>query len=230
VRRIGKRAASRYAAVAVAGLAGALAVTGCAQTRLGAAALYNPDQRISSSKLTSEVANLNAGFEKYKGKVQVGYTVAEEPQQVLTWILRFAALDRVAAREGIKVTPAQAQHELQAEEAQVAQGGDTLPEAAVAAGLPPDMLNQLGTFVSIEVQLDNKLDNGTAPKTNAQSTALTAKVNRLQCVATKNMDIKVNPQYGVFDYSQFTVVSAPVGLSAPSPKPSASKIQTTPKC
>lgn len=230
MRRIGSWTASRYAAVAVAGLVGAAALSGCGQTRLGAAALYG-NQRISSSELAAEVANLNTGYQKYQGRVQIGYTKAEMPQEVLTWLLRFAAFDQIAASRGIKITPAQVQRQIATLTAEVAQSGDTLSEAAVAAGLPPDQINELGTWFAIETELRNQLDNGVTPKSTAGSNALTAKVIHLQCVAAKNLNIKVNPQYGVFDFAQLGVVPAPAALSAPSPSPSASqKIQTTPKC
>jgi hypothetical protein len=233
VRRIvGKSTVSRYAAVAVVGVAGVLLVSGCAQTRLGAAALYG-SQRVSSTKLANEVANLNSAYQKYKGKVQITYPVSEMPRQVLSWMLRFATANEMAAREGIVVTPAQAQHELAVETANVKQSGDTLPEAAVLNGLPPDLLPQLGTWISIQVQLDKKLDNGVTPKTSAASAALTAKVNHLQCVAAKNLDIKVNPQYGVYDYGSYTVVATPDTLATSSPEPHSTptaKPQLTPKC
>ncbi len=232
MRRIGRWTASRYAAVAVAGLTGVLVLSGCGQTRLGAAALYG-SQRISSSKLASEVANLNAAYQKDKGKVQLSYSTAEMPQVVLTWMLRFAAFDQIASDQNIRVTPAQVQKQLQLLSGEVAQNGNTLPEAAVAAGLPPNLINQLGTWFAIETALRRRLDNGVSPKSTSATNALDAKVTHLQCEAAKNLNVKVNPQYGVFDYGQLIVVSAPVKLSGTSPaaSPSASpKIQTTPKC
>ena len=233
MRRIASKwTASRCAAVGAAGLAAALAVTGCGQTQLGAAALYS-NQRISSARLASEVANLNAAYQKYHGKVQITYPASAMPRQVLSWMLRFATGDRVAAQNGIVVTPAQAQHELALENANVKQAGDTLPEAAVLNGLPPDLLPDLGRWISIQVQLESKLDHGVAPKTQAASTALTAQVSHLQCVAAKSLNISVNPQYGVYDYGQFLVVPTPSTLSTTSPRPGGSQPpapQTTPKC
>jgi hypothetical protein len=197
VRRIvRKRAGSRYAAIAVAGVAGTLAVTACAQTDLGAAARYS-NQRISTAKLAAEVANLNAAYQTYKGKVHISYGTAAMPRQVLSWMLRFATADQMAAQRGIVVTPAQAQNEQTVEAQNVKQAGDTLPEAAVLNGLPPDMLSQLGKWISIQVQLDNQLDHGTAPKTAAGSAALSARATHLQCLAAKSLNIKVNPQFGV---------------------------------
>lgn len=231
MRRIAsKRTASRSAAVAVAAVAGMLTVAGCAQTQLGAAALYS-NQRISSAKLADEVANLNAAYQKYQGKVQISYRQADMPRQVLSWMLRFATADRLAAQRGIVVTPAQAQHELVLEAANVRQSGDTLPEAAVLNGLPPDMLPQLGTWISIQVQLSGQLDHGVAPKTSAESSALTAEVNTLTCVAAKSLGIKVNPQYGVYDYAQFAVVAVPDKLAKPPAGGTTSVApQLTPKC
>lgn len=231
MRRIANRW-SRCAVVGAAGLAAALAVTGCAHTQLGAAALYS-NQRISSTKLAAEVANLNAAYLKYRGKVQITYPVSAMPREVLSWMLRFATANQMAAQHGIVVTPAQAQHELALETANVRQAGDTLPEAAVLNGLPPDLLPGLGTWISIQVQLENELDHGVPPKTTADSTALSAQVGHLQCVAAKSLNIKVNPQYGVYDYGQFAVVGTPSTLSTTSPTPGGSESpapQTTPKC
>lgn len=232
LRIASKWTVSRCVAVGVAGLAATVAVTGCGQTQLGAAALYS-NQRISGSKLADEVANLNAAYQKYHDKVQITYPVAEMPRQVLSWMLRFATADRMAAQRGIVVTPAQAQHELAVETANVKQAGDTLPEAAVLNGLPPDLLPELGRWISIQVQLENQLDHGVAPKTSAGSTALSTQVNHLQCLAAKSLNIMVNPQYGVYDYGQYAVVGTPSMLSTTSPTPGGSQSpapQTTPKC
>ena len=233
MRRIASKwTASRCAAVGAACVVAVLAVSGCGQTQLGAAALYS-NQRISSSKLADEVANLNAAYQQYRSKVQITYPVTAMPREVLSWMLRFATANQMAAQHGITVTPAQAQHELTVEASNVRQAGDTLPEAAVLNGLPPDLLPGLGTWISIQVQLENKLDHGVAPKTAADSGALNAEVSHLQCVAAKSLDIMVNPQYGVYDYGQFAVVATPSTLSTTSPTPGGSQSpapQTTPKC
>jgi hypothetical protein len=233
VRRIAMRwTASRSAAIAVAAIAGTLAVTGCAQTKLGAAALYG-NQRISSSKLAAEVANLNAAYQRYQTKVQISYRPAEMPREALSWMLRFATADRLAAQRGIVVSPAQAQHELAVETTNVRQSGDTLTEAAVLNGLPPDLLPQLGTWISVQVQVDNQIDHGVTPTTTSGSNALSSEVSHLQCLAAKSLDIDVNPQYGVYDYAQFAVVAAPSTLAITSPAPGATPApspQTTPKC
>ena len=230
-RIIGQWAALRRAAAAAAVAAGALTLAGCGQTQLGAAALYS-NQRISSAKLADEVANLNAAYQADRSKVQIPYKPAGMPRQVLTWLLRFATTEQVARRSGIAVTPHQAQLQLDAEKARAAQSGDTLSEAAVLNGLPPDLLSELGRWIEIQVKLQARLDNGVPPTTSAQQQALTLKINHVQCLAAKSMNIRVNPQYGAFDYGQFIVVAAPSTLAAaPAGKPLTSPApQLTPKC
>ena len=227
---IGQRGAPRWIAAAAAAAAGALAVTGCGQTQLGAAALYS-DHRISSATLAAEVANLNAGFQADKHKLQIQYTQADMPRQVLSWMLRFATTEQVAKRTGITVTPAQAQKQLNDEKARAGQAGDTLEEAAVINGLPPDLLPQLGRWIAIQIKLQDRLDNGVAPTTAAAQQALQLKINRVQCLAAKSMNIKVNPQYGAYDYRQFIVVPTTSKLAAaPGKKQASPAPQLTPKC
>ncbi len=203
---------------------------GCGQTQLGAAALYS-NHRISSATLASEVANLNAGFQANKGKLQIQYTQADMPRQVLSWMLRFATTEQVAKRTGITVTPAQAQKQLNDEKARASQSGDTLDQAAVINGLPPDLLPELGRWIAIQLKLQDRLDNGVAPTTAAAQRVLQLKVNQVQCLAAKSLNIKVNPQYGAYDYRQFIVVPATNALAAaPGKKPASQAPQLTPPC
>jgi hypothetical protein len=217
-------------AVAALAAAGTLAVTGCGQTQLGAAALYS-NHRISTATLAAEVANLNTGFQAGQHKLQIQYTRADMPRQVLTWMLRFATTEQIAKRTGITVTPAQAQKQLNDEKARAGQAGDTLEEAAVVNGLPPDMLPQLGRWIAIQLKLQDRLDNGVAPTTAAAQRALQLKVSHVQCLAAKSLNIKVNPQYGAYDYRQYIVVPATNKLAAASgKKPATQAPQLTPKC
>jgi outer membrane murein-binding lipoprotein Lpp len=227
LRTIGRRARLRWVAAAVAGAA---LVAGCGQVQAGAAAIYG-NQRITSAKLADEVANLNAGYQQYRSKLQLTYPKSAMPRQVLSWMLRFATAEQIARQRGIVVTPAQSQRELAIEAARIRPSGNTLAEAAVANGLPPDLLPELGRWFAIELALQKQLDGGTPPTTAAGSQALTRQVGHLQCLAAKSLNIKVNPQYGGFDYSQFAVVplasklSAAPGAVKPVPAP-----QLTPAC
>ena len=239
-RIIGQRPALRHtvwttvrrAAAGAAVAAGALTLAGCGQTQLGAAALYG-NQRISSTTLADEVVEPQCRrTRRTRPRSRSATQQAAMPRQVLTWMLRFATTEQVARRTGITVTPHQAQVQLNAEKARAAQSGDTLSEAAVLNGLPPDLLPELGRWIAIQVTLQARLDHGVPPTTAAQQQALVVKVNHVQCLAAKSMNIRVNPQYGAFDYRQFIVVPAPSTLAAvPAGKPSASPaVQLTPKC
>lgn len=197
----------------VLGITGTVAVAGCGSSapswwRPGSAALYG-NTRVTSSQLASESANLSTGYETFKGKLgsQLSYKPADIPRQVLTWILRVATIDALGAREHIFVTAAQVQRTQLTYQRLLAQQRATLREFAVSLGLPPDMLPQFSRLVAIQDRLEIRLDHGKPP---AQGTAaynkLTTTISHLQCVAAKGLNIQVNPQYGVFDFSKFLVV------------------------
>lgn len=219
------------AAIPVAAVV-ALTVTGCSQPQIGAAALYG-SQRISARQLADEVANLNTAYQAYKSKLQIRYPPAEMPRKVLSWMLEFATYDQIAASDGIHVSKTQALAQETAVARQASQAGDTLHEVAVLAGLPPNMLPQVGHWLAIRAVLERQLTGGVAPRTQAAATALQVKVIHMECLAAKGMNIRVNPQFGAFDYGQFIVVAAPQSLSAtggaggasPAPAP-----QLTPAC
>jgi len=227
-----QRGRLRWTAVAAVAAAGAMTITGCGQTRLGAAALYD-GQRISSAQLAAQVSNLNAGYQAEKSKLQIQYTTADMPRQVLSWLLRFATTERVASRTGITVTPAQAQEQLNAEKARASQAGDTLRQAAVLNGLPPDLLPKLGRWIAIQLKLQAKFDHGVPPQTTAAQQALLLKVNHVQCLAAQSLHIRVNPRFGAYDYRNLLVVQVPNKLAAApdgSKKPSSPAPQLAPKC
>jgi peptidyl-prolyl cis-trans isomerase SurA len=223
------------AALAAAGIA----VTACGQVQMGAAAILG-SQRISAAALSAQVDNLNAGYHTYHGKIQLQYPVSQMPQQALSWLVRFRVRDALAARENVTVSRGDAQRALDQINAQIRQGGGsaTLPELAVANGLPPDLITDLGRYQAIENAVIARLDGGKLPAKQAALQVLQSRFNVAQCRASKSLNIKINPQFGMLDYSQLSVISAPPSLSAaaaaaasPSPSPSASaKPQLTPPC
>ena len=150
-------------AAAAAGVCG-LAVAACGTVHMGAAAIVG-DQRVSASTLSAEVSNLNAGYQKYRRQVQLQYSASQAPQQVLGWIVRFKIRDRLAQREGITVTPTEVSQALSSIEASIKSEGESapLPAVAVANGLPPDMLTELGQYQAIETKLLDSLDGGKRP-------------------------------------------------------------------
>ena len=220
-----------------AALAAGAVLTACGQVKIGAATLMTND-RITTSTLSAEVANLNHNYLKYKGKVQLQYEVSQMPQEVLSWLIRFRVRDEVAARNGISVTPGQIDQAYE----QINQSSKStttgvavpLPVLAVANGLPPDMLNDLAKYQAIENVLLNRLDGGKLPTSPTDQQALGQQLSGYECRAAKSLDIRVNPQWGQLDYAQYSVIAKPSDLSAeasPSPSPSPSTpVQLTPHC
>jgi hypothetical protein len=229
------RTSMKMAAAALA--AGAL-LSACGQVKMGAAAVMT-SQRISTSTLAAEVSNLNQGYQRYKGKVALQYPVSQMPQEVLGWLVRFRVRDQLAEEKGIRVTPAQVQSAfaLIRSQAQSATPGTpvSLPELAVANGLPPNLLPALANYQAIEDVQVSRLDGGKPPKSAAAQDALGTEFARSECQVAKGLDIKINPQFGRLDYSQYSVIPAPTTLSATgtSPSPAASPSATpqlTPAC
>jgi hypothetical protein len=144
--------------------------------------------------------------------------------------------DKMAERNHLTITRSQVQAALAGATAQAKQSGVTLNELAVANGVPPDQLPELGRYVAIQNQLLARLDGGKLPTSSAALQTLGTTFNQYQCRAAKSMGISVNPQFGELDYNQVSVVPAAnklaaAGTASPSPSasPSASP-QLTPAC
>jgi len=228
-RDVAVRRTSITASAAI--LAALTALTACGTVQMGSAAIVG-DQGISASTLTNQVSNLKDAYNASKGSIQLQYPMSQAPQQVLSWLVRFRIRERMAARNGITVTPAEAEQASRAIAAQAAQNHVKLADLAVANGLPPDLLPELGRYQAIQTALVRKLDGGTLPTSQSRLSALSQKFGALQCHAAKSLAIRVNPQFGRLDYNQLSVIPAALKLSAPpggvptpSPKP-----QLTPPC
>jgi len=212
-------------------LAALTALTACGPVQVGSAAIVG-DQGISASTLTNQVSNLKDGYNASKGSIQLQYPLSQAPQQVLGWLVRFRIRDAMAARNSITVTRADVETASRALEAQARQNHVKLADLAVANGLPPDMLPELGRYEAIQAALVRKLDGGTLPTSQSGLNALSQRFSAVQCHAAKSLAIRVNPQFGRLDYNQLAIVPAalklaapPGGVPTPSPKP-----QLTPPC
>jgi hypothetical protein len=211
--------------LAAAALAAVVALTACGPLRMGAAAIL-ANNRISTATLTAEVSNFDAAYQAGKGKIQLQFAASQVPQEVLSWLLRFRIQEQLAARERIAVTSAETQQALASLSAQAKQSSVTLTELAVANGLPPDQIAELGQYQAIEDRLVQRLNGGKLPTSSTSSTALaalSAKYDKAQCLAAKSLNIEVNPQFGRLNYSDIAVIADANTLSAPqgppSPKP-----------
>lgn len=216
VRRTPIRAATAVkAAVAAAAVGGVIA--GCAPVQMGAAAIVGND-RISTAQLDSEVSVLAQAAKPYAGAVQL--TTAQMPKQVLSWLIRFQVRENLATSDGLTVTREQTQQALadiyaQASQ-QAAQAGVSnvsLTELAVANGLPPDLLSELGRYQAIEIAYAEQHNGGKVPTNSSAVTAITQQFNHAECLTYKAAPVHVNPQYGTMNYTQNSVVAAPDTLS-----------------
>ncbi len=212
----------RLVKVAAVVLGGGLLVAGCSPVKFGAAAITG-DQRITISNLTTEVANLSQAVKMYPDTIQM--SPAQQTQETLSWLVRFQIGDELARQQGITVSTAQAQAALAeiytAEKANAEAQGLTnvTPELILAAnGIPPNLSAELGRYQAIQNQYVKGVNGGALPTTTAQQTLTTAKLQHAQCLAAKSLNIKINPQFGQLDYSQYEVVAAPNPVAA-SPGP-----------
>ncbi len=222
----------RTSITVTAGILAMLAgLTACGTVRTGQAAITG-DQGISTATLTNEVNKLEAAYRASNGAVQLQFPLSEAPRQVLSWLVRFRIREQMAVRNGITVTQADSERARAAIAAQARQSHASLTNLAVANGLPPDLLPELGRYQAIQAALLRKLDGGTLPTKQSALQALSQQFTALQCHAAKSLAIKVNPQFGRLDYGQLSVIPSSSALSAPQggePTPSP-KPQLTPPC
>ncbi len=227
----GKRV--RAAAFGLVSMSACVLLAACAPVKMGSAAVVG-DQRITASALDTQVSNLQAAAKPYGSAIKL--TPEQMPAAVLSWLIKFQVGDQVSADNGITVTQAQIEAgtaNINAQAAQAAQQeGLSSPQAAlVSAGIPPQMMPDIGKFQAQELAYAEKVNGGKLPATQAEGTAINAKLVMAQCTAAKSLNIAVNPQFGRLDYTQLLVVPAADTLSQPAGVPSpASTTGLTPAC
>lgn len=197
-----------------------VAATACSPVKMGSAAVVGSD-RITVTQLDDQVNAFNQYYPKYQSEIQL--TSAKIPGEVLSWLIRFQIMEQFATDHGIAVSQSQAQAALAAittsGEESAAQSGVTdfsLNLLLVANGIPPDLKNELGRYQAIEEAYLTQANGGTAPSSTSQEDAATKQFDTKQCSTAKSLNIQVSPQYGAFDYSQYSVTPTPDLLSAAS--------------
>src|SRR6516165_6628753 len=196
------------------------ALSGCGPVRMGAAAITG-GERLTTTTLSDQVTNLENAVQAGKGSIQLQFPQSQAPREVLSWLLRFRIRDELAARNHVVVTAGESQRALTALARSTGRTGRAFVQLAVANGLAPDMLPELGRYEAIQSKLFVRLNGGTLPRTQAQVQVIGGEFNRRECVAAKSLNIQVNPQFGQLDYATYTVIPAKSPLSAPSiPSPS----------
>jgi hypothetical protein len=234
VRRTPIRTATAVkAAVAAAAFGGLIA--GCAPVQMGAAATVGNDS-ISTSQLNAEVANLTKAAKPYSSTVHL--TAAQKPKDVLGWLIRFNVRDKLAARENINITSSQRDQALENIYQQAAQQAQqqgvsnvTLTELAVANGLPPNLLDELGNYQAVEIAYAERANGGKLPTATASVNAITKQFTTAECHVYQTDPVKVSPQFGRFNFTQSSVVAAPDTLSAAGgAAPKTSTAGSSPSC
>jgi len=213
----------RVAVLGAAGLGACALLAACSPVQMGAAATVG-SQRITTSALDTQVSNLQTAATPYGSSIQL--TSAEMPAAVLSWLIRFAVMNQVAADNGISVTAAQAQAALSSlSEVAEQDSFSSTAELLVANGVSPQMFSQVGTWEAQQDVFAEKKNGGKEPTTSAQESAFTA---------AQTLNIKVSPQFGRFDYatSSFSVVAGANTLSQPegTPKPASTAGLTPAAC
>jgi hypothetical protein len=217
--------------VIAAAAAATCALSACGPARLGSAAITG-GQRITVTTLSDQVTNLERAYQAGKRSIQLQFPLAEAPQEVLGWMLRFQIRDELAVRNHVVVTNGESQRALTSLAHQTGRTGPAFIKLAVANGLPPDLLPDLGRYEAIQNNLFARLNGGTLPRTQARIQALSPVFGERECVAAKSLNIQVNPQFGQMDYGTLSVIPATSPLSAPTvPAPAPStKPRLTPPC
>ncbi len=226
--RVPRKTAVLTAAVAAA----CIAVSACGSVQMGAAAITG-SSRISAATLSDEVANLNAAYKTDRARqVSPQRPVGQETQQVLTWLILFRIYDKLAMQQHIYITPAQQAAQLKMLKDAASSNKVTLAEyVSVLAAVPPDLASeQLSRYLAIQSVLGSRLNGGKPVTTQAEQAKVTPAVLHAQCVASKSLGINVNPQYGRFDYSSYSVVPAPSTLAANATASKPASVKLTPPC
>ena len=210
-----------------------LLAAACSPVKMGSAAIVG-NQRITIATLDTDVTNLNQAVKLYPGIVSL--TPAQATQATLTWLIRYQVQEELARQAGITISTAQAEAALASAYAGAKANAEaqgltdvSLNLILAASGIPPSTADEFGRFEAIQTEFVKNANGGTLPAST--STAITDKFNQAQCVAAKDLDIQVNPQFGRLDYTQYAVVPAPSVVSrAPGPAPTASPSGTAPAC
>ena len=225
----------RLIAVSAAVVGVGLVATGCSPVKFGAAATVG-SHRITLAALNDEVTNLSRNVQLYHNPSSL--TAAQQTQDTLTWLIRFQINEQLARAQGITVSAAEAQTSLaqidaeaKSELASEGVSNASLDFILSYIGIPSNLASEVGRYQAIDTQYIKQVNGGQVPTAAAAQTATTAKLTRAQCLAAKSLQIKVNPQFGQLNYTQYEVVSVPATVArAEGPAKKASTAGLTPAC
>jgi len=211
----------------------------CSPLKIGAAAVVG-NQRITSATLDSDVSSLQQADNQYGGN-QI--PADQQPQAVLSWLIRFAIRDKVASDNGISVNKnqinsalADVNSELEENAEQNGSSFNGLAGALADLGLPPtqNLITALGQWEAQELAYIEKQNGGKLPTSQTAADNAEAELNKADCRAANSLNIQVSPQYGQLSYdssNDLYGVSAPANLlSLPGGAKAATPASSFPSC
>jgi len=207
----------RAAALGATGLGACALLAACAPVQAGSAAIVG-NQRITVSSVDTQVSNLQAAVKHYDSSTlpasAPGAQEAQQPTAVLSWMIRFAVMDHLAADKGITISQAQQDAALSSLNSVAQQDGAANGTVLLLAnGVPPQLFPDFGRWYAQDTAFGTQVNGGKAPSTQAEQD----KINQAQCKAAEPLNIRVSPQFGRIDYAaaSFGVVAADTPLSRP---------------
>lgn len=221
----GSRFRLRFRALGAGGLAAlgaSVMLAACSPVQMGAAAIVG-NQSIGQGTLAADVTSLADAAAKYKPGT-IPLPSSQFSQAVLGWLITFQVEDRTMDKAGVTLTDKEIQSgiaEVKQYAAYEAEQGQ-LPDATayfVTSGIAPSMIHDLGRYAAQENAFMNKANGGRPVTNQAVSESLLVKLDKASCRVTKEVDIRVNPQYGKLEYlssqNKVQVVNGPDLLSKP---------------
>lgn len=187
--------------VAVVAVVAGLFVSGCGQTKAGAAALVG-DQRISIDELSHSVAATARAAEQQQLRITDRASLV---RGVLSREIIAVILEEAASQQGITVTRGDVDAQMSA-----LGGREQVEKHALRRAVPPGEVRDYVRHQIMQQQLAKEMGGGSPQQ---QQTAL---VDYLRKVAG-DLGVTVSPRYGQFDQQRLGVTAEQSDLSTPDP-------------
>ncbi|MGC0422599.1 SurA N-terminal domain-containing protein [Embleya sp. AB8] len=213
-----RRAASRARVVAVGlVLVTGLALSGCSESKAGAAAMVGGD-RIEISTLNAKVAKLEQAFTAQHLPLAGSGAQLEANQAELVQLIQRRVVDEAARRNHISVTATQV---LQARRTLEGRFGSpqALQNRLLQTGVLPGEVDDFVRTEALkpEIAKARGIDLGSA---DAQ-----ARLNQYLGDVASSMKIQVNPRYGTWDSAKLTTTAATYSWLAPGTQPATGLVE-----
>lgn len=193
---------ARVAGFAIAGLAVAILVSGCAERTAGAAAIVG-DDRISERQLEEEVQEVLSA----QGQ-PVGTESSEVIASVLNRLVTESLIDQLAVQEGVDVTEAQVDTTIDIY-AEAFGGEQAIEDALVQQGIAPSQVRRVVRTNVLAESIGAALDPQGTPESRA-SAVYEAVVELSVAEGTT-----ISPRYGTWDSQMLLIGPIPDDLSNP---------------